>query len=69
MLLKLSNEISECYRNAEEARRRAEASVDVATRADYLDMERRWLFLARSYELSERLSSFTGGRPRDRSDR
>ena len=68
MLLKLTNEISECYRRAEEARQRAMASTDAATKVDYLDMERRWLFLARSYEFSERLSSFSGGRPRDRSD-
>jgi len=26
---------------------------------DYLDMEQRWLALARSYELAERLSRFT----------
>jgi hypothetical protein len=28
-------------------------------KADYLEMERRWLSLARSYEFAERLSSFT----------
>jgi hypothetical protein len=28
-------------------------------KADFLDMERRWLFLARSYELTERVSAFS----------
>jgi hypothetical protein len=28
-------------------------------RADFLDMERRWLFLAHGYEFSERVSRFT----------
>jgi hypothetical protein len=28
-------------------------------KADFFDMERRWLFLARSYELTERVSDFT----------
>ena len=58
MLLKLSDEIRECYRHAEDAGRRANATTNPDTKADFLDMERRWLLLARSYEFSERLSRF-----------
>ena len=29
-----------------------------SSKTDYLDMERRWLLLARSYEFTERLSNF-----------
>ena len=59
MLLKLSKEIRECYRRAEEARQKAEATDHLPTKAEYRDMERRWLSLARSYEFSERLANFT----------
>jgi hypothetical protein len=30
-------------------------------KADFLDLERRWLSLARSYEFSERLDDFCAG--------
>jgi len=30
------------------------------SKAGFLDMERRWLSLVRSYEFAERLSNFTG---------
>ena len=62
MLLKLSHEIRECYRNAEEARLRAAAAQDARIRQDFLDMEKRWMFLARSYEFSEQLTRFTRSR-------
>jgi hypothetical protein len=59
MLQKLTNEIAECYRLALECRRGADQSRDPGTTQDYLDMERRWLQLAHSYEFAERLSNFT----------
>jgi hypothetical protein len=59
MLLKLSNEISECYSRAVEARACAEGATDPSIRADYLAAEQRWLSLAHSYEFAERLSRFT----------
>ena len=59
MLQKLSSEIRECYRHAEECRHRADASADPSTRDDFLAMEKRWLYLAHSYEFAEQLSSFT----------
>jgi hypothetical protein len=35
----------------------AETRTETGT-GDYLDMEQRWRFLARSYEFAERLSNF-----------
>jgi hypothetical protein len=55
MLHKLSDEIRECYRHATEARLKADAATHLPTKEDFLDLERRWLFLAHSYEFSERL--------------
>jgi hypothetical protein len=42
-------DVEECYRRAAEARRMAEAAgATWAERADLLEVERRWLALARS---------------------
>ena len=59
MLENLSADIQECYRHALKARRRAETARNESEREDFLNMERRWLNLARSYEFTERLSSMT----------
>jgi hypothetical protein len=59
MLENLSEQIRECYRHAEECARKAAAQSDLCLKQDFLDMERGWLALAKSYELSERLSDFT----------
>jgi len=59
MLQKLNKEISDCYECALECRRRANESRDPATKQDFLEMERRWIQLAHSYEFAERLSNFT----------
>ena len=55
MLLQLSEQIGECYRHAEKARRMANSATNPNTKADFLDVERRWLFPAHSYESSDRL--------------
>lgn len=60
MLQNLSEQIRECLRRAEECKRLAETALTATGKADYLDMERRWLSLARSYEFAERLSNFVG---------
>ncbi len=52
---KLSNDIAECYRNAEECAQKAKSERGVRLRQDYLAAEQRWLFLARSYEITEQL--------------
>jgi hypothetical protein len=44
--------IQECYRRAAEARRTADGASTPSESADFLEIERRWLFLARSYEMS-----------------
>ena len=63
MLQNLSREIRECYQRAEQCQQLAQAALTETGKADYLDMERRWLALASSYEFAERLSSFTGSPP------
>jgi hypothetical protein len=54
----------ECYRRAAEARRIADVATDPSTKADFLEIEQRWLFLARSYEQARMLRS--EGRERGR---
>jgi hypothetical protein len=55
----LSEEIRECYRHAEDCARKAAAQADPKIKADFLDLEQRWLFLARSYDFTERLTDFS----------
>lgn len=59
MLESMSEQIRECYEHAEECARKAAAQTDPGLKQDFLDMERRWLALARSFELSQRLSDFS----------
>jgi hypothetical protein len=59
MLQKLSEEIAECYKCASECREYAKRALDQATKQDFLEMERRWLSLAHTYEFAKRLSDFT----------
>jgi hypothetical protein len=47
---------AECYQRAAEARRLADGCTSPDTRKDYVDIERRWLRLAQSYEYVERLT-------------
>ena len=56
MLLKLTTDIAECYRRAAECRERAESAPSESAKRAFLDLERRWLSLADSYEFAERLS-------------
>src|SRR5262249_37039981 len=59
MLQNLSEEIRECLRRAEECKRLSKTATSPSAIEDYLNMEHRWLTLARSYEFAERLSRFT----------
>jgi hypothetical protein len=59
MLEKLSDQIRDCYAHAAECARKAAAQTDPQLKQDFLDMERRWITLAKSYELSERLDDFS----------
>lgn len=58
MLLKLSKEIAGCYRHAAECREEARLARDPVTKEEYLEMEQRWLLLARSHEFTQRLRDF-----------
>jgi hypothetical protein len=57
MLQNLSNDIRDCYRNADECRQLAHLAFNETERTDFLGIERRWLYLASSYELIEQLIS------------
>ena len=50
MLQKLGEEIAEYYRHASHCRERAKEALDPSTKRDFLDMEWRWLSLARRYQ-------------------
>lgn len=56
----LSEDMRECYQLAKDCALRAKAEADPQLRQDFLDMERRWLFLARGYEFTRRLGRFRG---------
>ncbi len=58
MLQNLSEGLRECFAHAEDCARRACNETDPGLRRDFLDMERRWLRLAQSMELVERLNIF-----------
>jgi hypothetical protein len=59
MLSNQSEQLRHCYERAENCARKAAGHRDPEIKQDYLDLERRWLLLARSYELSERLTDFS----------
>jgi hypothetical protein len=46
MLDQLRQNIAECYRQVHDFAERAKARRDPALRQDFLDLERRWIFLA-----------------------
>jgi hypothetical protein len=58
MLKAIKTEIEECYELARGCAEKAKAEADPQRRQEFLDMERRWLFLAHSYEFTERLGGF-----------
>jgi hypothetical protein len=62
MLKVLTSDVRECYRHAEECARQAHAISNPELRRDFLDLELRWLKLARSYEVSERFKTLSESR-------
>ena len=58
MLQGLSEQIRLCYERAAKAQQRAEARSDPEAKGDFLNIEKRWLLLARSYQHSENLTDF-----------
>jgi PAS domain S-box-containing protein len=63
MLQSLSKQIQLCYERAAEAKQRAEVTSDLKVKTEFLNTEKRWLLLARSYQLSERLKDFINAVP------
>jgi hypothetical protein len=55
--LQMSEQIRECYRAADQCARHAKEVHDSVLREAFLDCERRWRKLARSYEISERIEA------------
>jgi hypothetical protein len=51
--------IRDCLQHAEDCARQADAQTDPTLKQDFLDTERRWLLLARSYEFTQRLGDFS----------
>jgi hypothetical protein len=65
VLNNLSEQIRECFQHAEDCARKAATLPDSSPfRQDFLNLEQRWLELARSIEFGERLESFTKNRPK-----
>ena len=59
MVINLSKQIRECLQHAEDCARQAAAQTCPQLKEDFFHMERRWLFLARSYEFTGRLANFS----------
>src|SRR5215470_10904598 len=60
MLNNLSDQIRECLEHAEDCARRAAEQPDGSRlKQDFLNLEKRWLDLSRSFQLGERLTDFT----------
>src|SRR5215471_1872209 len=55
LLQNLSDEVRLCYERAAEAKERADGTPDPEAKADFLNMEGRWLLLARSCEFGDSL--------------
>jgi hypothetical protein len=64
MLQKVSEQIVYCYERASECRAKAIDAVNESACEEFSELERRWLMLAHSYELSERITDFAGERQR-----
>ena len=52
-------QVRECLQHAEHCARQAAAQTNSKLKEDFLEMERRWLLLARSYEFTESLGDFS----------
>jgi hypothetical protein len=56
MLTDLSQEVANCYQRAAECAERAGTCKNAEMREFYIEREKAWLKLARSYQFSERLA-------------
>jgi hypothetical protein len=60
MLNNLSEQVRECLEHAQDCARVAAEQTCAKRKEEFLDLERRWLSLARSHEFTERLDDFCG---------
>jgi hypothetical protein len=60
MLNNLSEQIRDCLRHAEDCAQKAAAQADPKLKQDFLQLERKWLSLARSFQLTGGLTDFSG---------
>lgn len=58
MLEHLSEQVRECVKRAEECAARAKIEPNPTLQHDFIDMELRWLQLARSYQFLDQLGIF-----------
>jgi hypothetical protein len=69
MLNKLSEQVRECLEHAEDCARKAAAQPGGSPiQQDFLNLEKNWRSLARSMQLSERLTDFTNETKRTSSE-
>ena len=68
MLANLSPEVRECLSHAEDCAERAKIEPNPAIQRDFIEMERRWLKLARNYQLFERLQTFSAHQEQKRGE-
>src|ERR1700746_1889813 len=69
MLNKLSEQVRECLEHAEDCARKAAAQPGGSPiQQDFLNLEKNWRSLARSMQLSERLTDFTNETQRNSSE-
>jgi CheY-like chemotaxis protein len=62
MLQNISSAISFCLHQASQARERAKKAIEPAIRRGFLTLEKSWMLLGRSEELTERLDRFATNR-------
>jgi PAS domain S-box-containing protein len=63
MLQRLSEQVRACHENAADAKQKAETVADPSLKASFLDLEKRWLALARSYSSSESVGELPASMP------
>jgi len=59
MLNNLSEQVRQCHLHAEHCARQAGVQIDPKLKNDFLEMEGRWLMLARSYEFAQQLADIS----------
>jgi hypothetical protein len=68
LLLKISEEITDCLTRAEEARQRALDETNERLQVEWLDIEHRWRHLAESLKFVEQANRFLDDALRSRSE-